>query len=169
MLNEPVGYDEQRREDDRWTTSIGMWRGLRDGLFVGVIAAVLLAVVARYAPLVVLLVWLRAPLAFGLAYVLCRTIERAVGMSDVRCVILAIAITAAALLSNHVALALAVSFPLETMDSSLMFPLNLLAGQIAGVTSDMEGWYWMHPYVLIAVNVLPLVLGGGFVWALARR
>lgn len=167
MLNEPVGFENE--PDDDWTPTIGLRRGLVVGLCVGLVMAAGLAIVARHLPLILLPLWLRGPLAFALAYLLCGLIERAAGMSDGRCVLLAVGITAAVLVSNHVVLAAAVVLPGEAVKSSWMFPLNIMAGHFAPVTRDFSGRLWLHPYVLAGVNVAPVTLAGAFLAALKRR
>ncbi len=166
-LNEPIGYEPGAADD--WTPQRGLARAvLHAGLAAGLIG-VLLGVLAVVAPPIVIMSGMRTPIAFGLVWLLAMIAERAAGMSGGVCTLLAAGLTAALLLSHHVIWAVAGIAPVTLgIGSWLLFPMVViepLFGDSPG--GSMAGWRWFHPYVLLAVNVLP-ALGAGFSVMLRR-
>ncbi|MCK4342614.1 MAG: hypothetical protein KAY37_12930 [Phycisphaerae bacterium] len=166
-LNEPVGY-EPRPEDD-WTPAIGLRRGLIAGLITAGLMALLMVPLTCVAPLMVLVIWLRAPLAFALMWILFRVIVNAAGMIDRRIIALTLGLTILVLISNHVPLIRQGVPALEGEGDWWAFPLSVIDNLFPRHYGVLRGLRWLHPYVLLAVNAVPVALGGTFFILLVRR
>jgi hypothetical protein len=167
-LNDPVGYDEARGVDD-WTPTRGLVRGaLRGGIAAGVLAG-LLAVLAVELPYAIIPLWVRAPLAFGVCWVLFQVVQRAAGMVGPPCTFLALGLAALVLLSNHVTFALHGVPVSEGVERWWVIPMSLVEEIVPARGDLLIGWSWCHPYAVLTLSGLPLVLGGGFCAALCRR
>ena len=158
-LNDPPG-DEDVRADD-WTPAIGLRRGVVYGLIAAVVLALLLEPLAHHLPYMVLILWLRGPLAFGLAWILFQVVHRAAGMEDPRCSALVLGLTTLVLLSHHLVFAVeGVPYSPEDVDW-WGIPISIIAQIVPNQGGVLIGWQWCHPYALLALNVFPLLVGGG--------
>lgn len=166
-LNEPIDYDRRRRP--AWTPQLGLRRAAAWGGLTAVLLAVVLAPLAAKASPMVLPLWTRIPLAFGVIWVLFKVVQRAAGMVGPSCSALAVGLGALVLLSNHVIFATA-GVPTAIEDADWWFALVSLVGQIIEPTDDLFiGPGWFHPLVLLLVNLVPLLFGGGIAMALCRQ
>jgi hypothetical protein len=146
-LNDPIGYDEDRPEREKWTPAQGLRRGALFGLIAMVVIILLLAPVAVYAPYV-LIAWLpRSAIAFVVAWILFSVVQRAAGMAGWMVTALAVTLTLVVLLSHHVV------FRIHSVPTH---------------TGAPSGWESLHPLTLVGLNLLPLILVG-FCAALRHR
>ena len=169
MYTPDNGFDpEKARRDDEWTPAAGLWRGTQRGLVAAVLLALLLIPLAGYLPLMLIIVWLRAPLAFALGWLLCGVVQRAAGMGAGRWILLGLGLAVLVLASNHVVFALH-GVPACEGGYWWAFPANILEGIFPSRGDVLMGWTWFHPYVLLALNAAPLAIGGAFCAALSAR
>lgn len=165
-LNEPVGYEPGAADD--WTPEKGLARAALHTGAAALLIGVVLGVLAIAAPPIVIMSGVRTPLAFVLVWLLAMVAERAAGMSGGVCTLLATGLTAALLLSHHVVWAVAGVTPVTfAIESWWLFPMVVIEPIFGDTAGRMTGWRWFHPYVLLAVNVLP-GLGAGFAVLLRR-
>jgi hypothetical protein len=152
MLNEPLPSDDGVEPLDDWTPWKGLRRAAVHGAIASVLAAALLGVIARYAPLVLLNVWIRLATGFFVTWTLFAVIHRAAGMVVYPCTAMAAAYALLVLFSQNAVLAL---------------------HGVPGKDGVVAGWIWLDPGALIAVNCLGLIgvgIGialcheGGAVW-----
>jgi hypothetical protein len=83
-----------------------------------------------------------------------------------RCSALVLLLTFLVLTAQHIVWAAAGITSIAGLGSEwYLFPGHFV-GQIVPVRNElMIGWKWIHPYVLVIVNAIPLTVGGGFcVW-----
>ena len=168
LLNEPLGYDETASDDD-WSPLRGLMRGLRLGLIVAAVCAVVLIPLAVYVPYMIIIWWLRVPLAFGLAWVLFKAVQRGAGMVGWPCALIALGLTAIVLCSNHIVFAIAGTPEPAGVDPWWIPPAGLLEHLVETREGQLIGWSWCCPAALAAENLLPLILGGGFATAVCNR
>src|SRR5262245_3692714 len=83
LLNDPVDYQP---DQDDWSPAAGMRRGVVHGAVAAAILAIVLVPLALWLPYVVLMWALRTPLAFGIAWLLLRVVNRAAGMVGPTCI-----------------------------------------------------------------------------------
>ena len=167
-LNDPVGYEQST--GDEWTPERGLRRGAAWGASAALTLGVLLGLLAVWLPLVLIPTALRLPLTLALTWLIMRVVQRGAGMVGRRCTIIAVSLVLAILLSHHVIFAL-VGVPMTafTLESWWLFPMTLVE-QVFGVQSGrLAGWRWFHPYVLLALNTVPLVIGAGLGAAMFER
>ncbi len=167
-LNEPMGYEEARREV-AWTPLRGLVRGALHGLVAAVVFGALLALLAAYVPYMIIPWWLRVPLAFGVACLLFKVVQRGAGMGGWPCTVLALALTGLVLVSNHVVFALQGVPDPSGVDPWWVVPAAMIEHVVSKQGGVLIGWRWCHPYALLTLNLLPLLLGGGFCTALCSR
>ena len=168
LLNEPLGYDERTAEPE-WSPAIGFRRAVIHGALAAIVLSLLLAPLAAYLPYMTLPWVLRTPLAFGLAWLLFLFIERAAGYMGPALILLALLLTFAVLGSNHIVFALK-GVPSSGMaEEWWIFPANLIEKMVPEHDRIVIGWSWLHPYALVAINAVPLLVGGGFCAALKKR
>jgi hypothetical protein len=168
LLNEPLGYEPQTDEPE-WSPAIGYRRGLVHGVIAMVVLALLMAPLAMYLPYMILPWVLRTPLAFGLAWLLFLFIERAAGFMSPGIIALTMLLTFGVFVTNHVVFALH-GVPSSGMaEEWWIFPANLIEKLVPEQDRVVSGWQWLHPYALVAINVVPLLVGGGFCAALKTR
>ena len=136
-LNDPVGWDEPD-DDEEWTPASGLRRATRHGLLLTLLLALVLAPVAAAAPYMLLMIWLRAPLAFGLSWLLTQLVQRSAGMVGWHCSLLAVVLAGTVLALNHVVFA------------------------IFGVpyTPEMDPW-WVFPAMGATVGLWGILAGKG--------
>ncbi len=168
-LNDPVGY-QQSATDDEWTPEKGFLRGATWGATAALAVGVLLGLLAFWRPLVLIPTALRMPLALALTWLLMRIVQRGAGMVGRRCTLIAVSLVLAILLSHHVIFAL-VGVPMTafTLESWWLFPMMLVEQVFAIQSGRLAGWQWFHPYVLLALNALPLVIGAGLAVMMFER
>jgi len=167
-LNDPLGCDEAPEEAE-WTPAIGLRRGALNGLLAAAILSILLVPLAAYLPYMIIIIWLRAPLAFGVAWVLCQVVQRGAGMVDVRCTLLALVLAALVLASSHVVFAVNGVVDAGGVGEWWVFPMYLIEDLVPQTDGYRIGWQWCHPYALLSLSALPLLIGGGFCAALCNR
>ena len=168
LLNDPIDYEDRSNEPD-WSPEIGFRRALLHGAVASAALAVLLAPLAAFTPYVILPWILRTPLTFGVAWLLFVFIERAAGYMSASIIGLGLAFTLVTLCSNHLFLALNNVHGAGMAEEWWIFPANLTESMLGGRDSKEIGWGWMHPYVLASMNVIPVLVGGGFCAALKTR
>jgi hypothetical protein len=167
-LNDPIGYEEERG-DLEWTPLGGLLRGARHGLVAAGVLAAALIPLAAYLPYMIAPLWLRGPLAFGLAWLLSQVVQRGAGMVGLPCSALAFGLTALVLASNHVVFALCGVVDPGGCYPLWAFPMEFVAQVVSSKQDALIGWTWFHPYALLILNLPPLALGGGFHAALFNR
>jgi len=169
-LNEPVGYEE--RVEVEWSPATGLRRGLAHGLAFAVVLIVVLWPVAAGLPYLLLPWILRAVAAFGIAYVLFIVVQRAAGMASPMVTALVIGLTGLVLFAQHIAFAChGVAEPPDEGMSGVgivVFPAQMVGRWVSQRGGELIGWGWLHPCVLLWVNLGP-ALGVGFVVALRHR
>lgn len=168
LLNDPVGYEPGADGAD-WSPELGFRRGLVHGGGAALMLALLLAPAAAFLPYVVLPWIVRTPLTFGITWLLFLSVERAAGYMSPRIIALTLMLALLVLCSNHVALALANVAGAGMAEEWWIFPANLTETMLGISDSRAIGWSWLHPYVLASINVVPLVVAGGFCAALKSR
>lgn len=98
------------------------------------------------------------------------------------CTLLAIGLAALVLVSNHVVFALhgvqhagggtgydgMGVFTAGAIDWWI-FPMGLIELMVPAQGDWLIGWQWCHPYALLCLNGLPLVIAAGFCTALSDR
>ena len=164
------GLDSGRSSEDReWTPARGLIRGAFWGLLAAFGLALALAPLARFAPFMVLILWLRIPLGFAVTWLLCLAVQRAAGMTAPLCLALGWVLAAGVLVSNHAVFAVYGLPTIGGFGDWWAFPMSMVE-QIIGANGDMLlGWGWCHPYVLLLLNGIPVLIGGAFGAALAAR
>ena len=160
-LNEPFGY-QQSAADDEWTPEKGFRRGATWGAAAALAVGVLLGLLAFWRPLVLIPTALRMPLTLALTWLLMRVVQRGAGMVARRCTIIAVSLVLVILLSHHVIFA-CVGVPMTafTLEAWWLFPMTLVEQVFTVQSGRLTGWRWFHPYVLLALNAVPLVIGAG--------
>ena len=162
-LNDPIDYEPNK--GDRWTPLIGLRRGFVHGVAAAGVLALLMTPVALYLPFMLIVAWLRIPLAFGLTWVLASVVQRAAGMAGGACSAVTLAVGGIALMSNHIVFALFGVPDVGMVDPWWTTPMTLVNEVVPAQEGMVIGWRWLHPYTLAIVNVVPLGLGGGFATA----
>lgn len=167
-LNEPLGY--QQSPDDEWTPEKGFRRGAMWGVTAALAVGVLLGLLALWRPLVLIPTALRMPLTLALTWFLMRVVQRGAGMVGRRCTLIAVSLVLAILLSHHVIFAL-VGVPMAsfTLEAWWLFPMTLVEPVFAVQSGRLTGWRWFHPYVLLALNAVPFVIGAGLAAMMFER
>ncbi len=165
LLNDPVGYDERGPEPE-WTPQAGLRRGALAGLIAAAVLALLLAPLAAFLPYVILPWVLRTPLTFGICWLLFLAMERAAGMVGPRLTLLMLAYALLVLASNHACFAMFGIPGSGMMEDWWLFPATLAEKFIPEVDGRRIGWEWLHPYVVVAMNAIPMLVGGGMCAAL---
>ncbi|MBU0638592.1 MAG: hypothetical protein KKB50_06985 [Planctomycetes bacterium] len=136
-LNDPLGWDDQDDQDDEdWTPAKGMLRAAAFGVPTAVLLAGLTMLGAYYVPVLFLNMLLRTALAFAIAWILFGVVQRSAGMVGYSCTALAIVLTLLVLCSHNVVFAL---------------------HGIGTVSTTTANWEWLHPFALLAVNIVPLI------------
>lgn len=168
MLNDPVGYDE-RGDEPEWTPARGLQRAAVYGGGLALGLALLSIPILAWAPYMLVMLWMRVPVAFGLAALLFRVVHMTAGMAGPACTALALGLTAVVLALHHVPLIqLGVPFSPEDADWWTA-PLGLVSRFVPLVGGELIGLAWLHPAVLLILNGLPLIVGGGLAAAFHRR
>ncbi len=154
-LEPPPGVDE-------WTASSGARRAIAGGALAALVIAAVLAPVALRLPYLLLPGLLRGAWAFGITWVLMKSIERASGMVGALNAALGISLAALVLLSHHLIFAIhGVPSLGGEYTSCFLFPAQMIDKLIPEVSGNLQGWRWFHPYVLLLITGLPLAVGGG--------
>lgn len=100
-FNEPTGWNEANTAND-WTPARGLARGAGHAMIAVVPLVLLTGLVARFAPPILLDMYLRCASGFFITLILLVVIQRAAGMTGWPCTALAILGTLVVLLSHHV-------------------------------------------------------------------
>jgi hypothetical protein len=168
VLNEPTGGDSSLGDEpslrggrsvarDEWTPEHGLLRGAAHGAVAALVIAVGLAPLVAVVPFLFLVLLMRGALAFGVAWVLVRVVCRAAGMEGRACTLIALSFAALVMASHHVVFALrGVPALAGVIDSWWLFPMQLVETLIPEQNGWTSGWAWFNPYVLLAVNAVPL-------------
>jgi hypothetical protein len=168
-LNDPVGY-QPTADDDEWTPGKGLRRGAATGATAALAVGFLLGLLAFWRPLVLIPMALRLPMTLALTWLLMRVVQRAAGRVGRQCTIVAVSLVMVILLSHHVVFAVAgVPKAIFTLESWWLFPVVLVEPIFAVQSGRMAGWRWFHPYVLLALDAVPLVIGSGLAALMFER
>jgi hypothetical protein len=152
-LNEPAGCDGTAVEDD-WTPAKGLLHGAAAGGLLALILIMGLWPVVVWLPYLFLVALARAGVAFAVTWLLLRVVSHAAGMTGWPCAAIALALA-----SHHVVFALhGVPALGGAIDSWWLFPTQLVEPIVGESDGLASGWRWFHPYVLVAVNALPLTV-----------
>jgi hypothetical protein len=146
---------------DDWTPAKGMLRGASYGGIAALVIIILLAPLALWLPYFLIPGILRGAWAFGITWLLLKIVERASGMVGPLNTLVVVHLTVLILLSHHLIFALHGVPALLGLPSCWMFPAQIVESVIPEAQGYLAGWRWFHPYVLLAVTGLPLLIGGG--------
>ena len=160
LLNDPIGYDEDRDRDD-WSPAIGFRRAALRGLPAAVGLSLLLAPPAALAPYLLIPVYVRAPLAFGVMWLMLWTVKRAAGMVGPSCTALAFVFTLLALTGNQVIFAVQGVPSAFGVDPWWVWPMGIIDMLVPLDDGVHVGWQWLHPYTIVALNAVPMIFGAG--------
>jgi hypothetical protein len=83
--------------------------------------------------------------------------------------VLALALTGVVLASNHVVFALHGVPDPWGIDPWWVAPIKFISQVVPEHKGVFIGWEWCHPWALLMLNLLPLLVGGGFCAALRAR
>jgi hypothetical protein len=167
LLNQPIDYEPGREEE--WTPTRGLIRAtLRAGL-VAAGLALLTAPLAIWLPYMVIIAALRAPLAFGIAWLLLKVVQSAAGMCDWRCNALAIGLTGLVLLTHHVLFAIHGTPDFPHGFGDFAFPASFITKVVPLVGGLRIGWSWLSPFVIGMVTLLPLTTASAFAIGIGGR
>ncbi len=118
-----------------WTPGRGLRRAIMLGALWSIVLAALLAVIAWLAPIILLNAVVRAFVAFGIAWLLFGVVQDAAGMVGGWCTFIAVALSLATMVSNHLVWAIHGG------------PIDECGETIIGLS------VWFHPAALILVNL----------------
>lgn len=133
------GSDRAAAETE-WTPARGLLRALAWGVLVAVLVAILLSMIAWYAPTLLVNWLLRAFIALLVAWVLFSVIHGAAGMVGWPCTLMVIVLALLVMLSNHV-----------------VFAWN----GVPTTKGTLAGPLWLDPTVLLIQNLSTLIGVGG--------
>lgn len=161
LLNDPVGYDPRKSEPE--LSELAALR--RDALF-GLAAALALAgVLASLAAsllFVLILTYIRTPPTFGVMWLVLSAVQRGASMMGALRRIIALALTLVTLFAHQVLFASSgVPYP-SGLAPWWVHPMSFVAPFFPKGGRTPRGGTWLHPYVTVALNGAPLLLGGGF-------
>ncbi len=109
----------------------------------------------------------RCLIGFGLSWVLIRVAESAAGMNSPRILLLGLGLAALVLVGQHALFAVYGVASLHGAGGWWAWPMQYVEKSF-GNAGVLEGPRWFHPNVLLALNVAPLVFGGGVAVMLNR-
>ncbi len=166
-LNDPLGYDKDRA--DEWTPERGICRGAICALCGAVAIGLGLSLLAWYIPNFVTILWMRIPITFGIVWLIYQITQWGSGMGGPHCAWFALALGLVVLAANHVIFAIN-GVPFSEQDADWwLIPLSVIAQVVPEQGGDLIGWQWCHPYALLTLNAVPMIVGGGFAIAYARH
>lgn len=157
ITNKPTDAEDFR--DEPWSPVIGLRNAAVRGGIVAAILAVLLIPVSIYLPYMTIPWLLRAPVAIGVAWIMFKVVQDAAGMAGGPCTALALLLTFAVMLSQHLVWAACGVLEITSVEW-WSFPAGILHQQIPEQNGRLIGPNWLHWYILVAVNVAPLVVAG---------
>lgn len=157
ITNKPT--DAEDFHDSPWSPAIGLRNAAVRGGLIALIMSVLLIPVSIYLPYMTIPWLLRAPVALGLAWLMFRVVQDAAGMAGGPCTALALVLTFAIMLSQHLVWAANGVLELSSMEW-WSFPAGVLRQQISVQNGLLIGPNWLHWYIIVAVNVPPLAVAG---------
>lgn len=168
LLNDPVGYDPRKSEPEL-SELAALRRGALFGLAAALALAGVLAPLAASLPFVLIPTYIRTPLTFGVMWLVLSAVQRGAGMVGAPCTIIALALTLVTLFSHQVVFAFSGVPYASGLAPWWVHPMEFVAEFFPKGGRSLRGGAWLHPYVTVALNGAPLLLGGGFCAALRGR
>lgn len=136
-MSDECGHDSNEvAAETEWTPARGLLRALAWGILVAVLLAILLSIVAWYAPTLLVNWLLRAFIALLVTWVLFSVIHGAAGMVGWPCTWMAIGLALLVMLSNH-----------------LVFAWN----GVPTTKGTLAGPLWLDPTVMLIQNLSTLI------------